>query len=164
MLRPQIRSFRLCALSVLAMLYGSPRFRHAQRSRPVALVDQGVVFECFRGKTRKKGRQAPSFCWTMPLNGVWSEGLAQRLWHVWHSVLGKDATFLVPALSPFRAPVDKATGFAKVPMSAGAFVANLRLVLSFTPAEWPERPIAPPNNVLLAAIPDHCLPAYGTPS
>ncbi|CAE8599332.1 unnamed protein product [Polarella glacialis] len=132
------------ALCALANSYGGPRFRHMQRSHPDFVRHDELVCLCSQGKVRRGGAPAPPFQWLIPANGIWVRNLAGSLETKWKAITGGMATFLIPALTPYKAPVMRATGFALVPMSAAAWQSTLRALVQLGPPSWCLRPVEPP--------------------
>ena len=92
-----------------------------------------------QGKTRRGCQKAPPFDWAMPVSGLWESELGTFAHDKWRKFTSSQVSFLLPALTPFRSGVTRATGFALVPMSTAAWQQVLRDLVALAPASWGPR-------------------------
>ena len=124
----------------LVILAGGVRFRHAQRSSVAeVLPGVGLVLECYKGKTRRRGRIPPPFKWAVPQAGFIDEGFIRDINQDFTRVLPEGARFLLPALLPRNASLHNATEFAAHPMTTPSFSRVIKQLVLASPAHWPPR-------------------------
>ena len=133
------------ALSVLVLFAGGVRFAHAQRSRSLEPVREGLVFHCKRGKSRQGGLAAPPFDWACPASSLLPQPLLNKYMTLRKKVV-PNGCFLIPNLDPPRATLSTATGFRNSPMGDNAWRSVLRAFILGAPPEWPPRPPGAPGG------------------
>ena len=133
------------ALSVLVLFSGGARFAHAQRSRLLEPVPEGLVLHCKRGKSRQGGLASPPFDWACPSSSLLPQELLAKYMDL-HRRVVPSRGFLVPNLDPPRSTLSTATGFRNSPMGDNAWRAVLRTFIQGAPAEWPQRPPGAPGG------------------
>ena len=70
------------------------RFKHVQRSVPVARNDAWLEFHAYRGKTPQDGAR-PAFKWFAPRFGISGTDVGNIVWEAWHCMKNPRAQFIV---------------------------------------------------------------------
>ena len=118
----------ICMVAVL-------RRKHLQRSKMTLLQPSGTLQGiAFRGKTRKKGAQAPPFTWTAARCKL-TPSLEEKFMKARAAAGLAEADFVLPGIN--HKDVWAATAFTSAPMGDKAFNDTLRGLLSRAPTkEW----------------------------
>ena len=124
----------------LLMIFGSVRFRHAQRSTFLAMTSEGAIFEAYRGKSRQADSAALPFHWYVPLLRFCENKMGNvlaKFVEEWKSVAGS-SSYLMPGVAGNS--LFQASEWTHGDMSAGQFCCFLNELVSAVPvARWPKR-------------------------
>ena len=130
---------KFCGLLILVLFTGGVRFAHAQRSKLASQTDEGLIFRCHRGKSRRKGQAAPPFEWACPHSSLFTPAHQGSFIALLEQVVPAGQEFLVPTLEPYRSTLHQATGFGTQPCSDSGWRAMLRSFVALAPAHWHQR-------------------------
>ena len=133
------------SLLVLVLFSGGVRFAHAQRSRLLRQVPEGLIFLCTRGKSRYRGQVAPPFDWAVPFSPLFTSDHATLFLQLHKAATPASCSYLVPRLAPAGCTLAGAKGFAPRPACDGQWRSTLREFIASAPSTWPPRSSGSPG-------------------